>query len=132
MSDGEFKGLNVKKTTLKKSSKGADLSIFNLDQETVHALIEKLTVLAEAPRGAKLTFSSSEKQGNYGPFVSTYFFVDEIQAPGEGFGGGQGGFQGRGQGGGFQKKGTFKPKQKGMSEATRSAAARTLRADPVE
>ncbi len=127
MSDG-FKGINVKKTTFKQSKNGADMAIFNLAPEEVGKLIEKLNELAQAERGVKLTFITTDKTGNYGPFKSTYFFADEIEAPGQGYGGGQP-QQGQGQ----YSRGSFKPKAKqGMSEATKTAAARTLRQGPVE
>jgi hypothetical protein len=120
MSDG-FKGLNVKKTTVKQSKTGADMFIVNLDQETAQALIDKIVELRSNERGVKLTFNTTQKEGKFGQFLSTYFYVDPIEAPGANYGG-----QGQGQGGGFQRKGTFKPKSQGQSPATKAAAARTL------
>jgi hypothetical protein len=116
----DFKGFSTKKTVFKQNSKGEDQQVFNITPEETARLIERLTELAGSERGVKFSFNTREKEGNYGSFLSTYFFVDEIQAPGQGF-------QGKGQGqGGFQKKGTFKPKAKGQTEATKAAAARTL------
>lgn len=113
---------NVKSTKESVSQKGNDVRAYSLDQETVHALIEALTAIADNPRGGKLSFHTKDAQTRDGSrkFRSSFFFVDGIQEPGAGYGGG-----GQGQGYG-QRRGSFKPKQRGMSQSTMAAARRTL------
>ncbi len=132
MSEG-FKGINFKKTVVSNGQDAPDRLTLNLAPEEVEKLIGKLSELQGSERGVKITINSRVKEGKFGQFISSYAFVDEIHAPGTDYGGGGGGYQGRPQqGNGQYSKGSFKPKAKGMSEATKTAAARTLRNDPVE